>query len=336
MKTLICTRPGLFDYVEREMPRSKKDNTIIRIQRIGICGTDLHAYEGTQPYFQYPRVLGHELAALVEETGERDFQRGDPVTFIPYFHCGDCIACRNGKTNCCVSLKVCGVHIDGGMTEYLSVPSWSLLHCEELSLDHLALVEPLAIGAHAAWRAAVSANEFVLVMGAGPIGIGTMEFIRIAGGRVIAMDINNDRLNVCKGKFGIDHIVQAGTGDEVEQLKEITHGDMPAVVIDATGNLAAINKGFEYMSHGGSYVLVGLQKGNIGFSHPDFHKREATLMSSRNATKKDFARVIDCIKNGLIDPARYVTHRLAFEQVKECFAELLDPAKRVLKAVVNL
>ena len=326
----------MFDYEEREIPRSKKDHSILRIQRIGICGTDLHAFEGTQPYFQYPRVLGHELAAVIEETGDRDFQKGEPVTFIPYLHCGDCIACRNGKTNCCVSLKVCGVHIDGGMTEYFSVPSSLLLHCEGLDLDELALVEPLAIGAHAARRAKVSSNEFVLVMGAGPIGIGTMEFIRIAGGRVIAMDVNEDRLNVCKDKFGIDHIVHAGKGDEGEQLKEITRGDMPAVVIDATGNLAAINKGFEYMSHGGRYVLVGLQKGNISFSHPEFHKREATLMSSRNATKKDFAWVIDCVKNGLIDPSKYVTHRLAFDQVKECFAELLDPAKKVIKAMVNL
>jgi 2-desacetyl-2-hydroxyethyl bacteriochlorophyllide A dehydrogenase len=336
MKTLICTRPGLFDYVERETPHSKKDTTILRIQRIGICGTDLHAFEGTQPYFQYPRVLGHELAALIEETGADGFQKGDPVTFIPYFHCGNCIACRNGKTNCCVSLQVCGVHVDGGMSEFFSVPTWSLLHSEGLTLDQLALVEPLAIGAHAARRAGVTANEFVLVIGAGPIGIGTMEFIRISGGRVIAMDVNEDRLKACREKFGMHRIVQAGTGDEAEQLKEITGGDMPTVVIDATGNLGAINKGFEYMSHGGRYVLVGLQKGNISFSHPEFHKREASLMSSRNATKKDFGFVIDCIRNGLVDPSKYVTHRLDFDQVKESFAELLDPASKVIKAMVHL
>ncbi len=336
MKTLICTRPGLFEYVERATPQSKKDNTILRIQRIGICGTDLHAFEGTQPYFQYPRVLGHELAAVIEETGSDGFQKGDPVTFIPYLLCGNCIACRNGKTNCCVSLQVCGVHIDGGMSEYFSVPTSTLLHSEGLTLDHLALVEPFAIGAHAARRAEVTTNEFVLVIGAGPIGIGTMEFIRIAGGRVIAMDVNEDRLKVCKEKFGIDHIVRAGTGDEAEQLKQITSGDMPTVVIDATGNLGAINKGFEYMSHGGRYVLVGLQKGNISFSHPEFHKREASLMSSRNATKKDFVFVIDCIRSGSIDPSKYITHRLAFDQVKESFAELLDPASKVIKAMVHL
>ena len=326
----------MFKYVEREMPRSSNENTILRIQRIGICGTDLHAFEGTQPYFQYPRILGHELAALIEESGADDFQKGEPVTIVPYFHCGECIACRNGKTNCCASLKVCGVHIDGGMAEYLSVPSSLILRSEGLNLDELALVEPLAIGAHAAKRASVSSGEFVLVIGAGPIGIGTMEFIGIAGGRVITMDVNEDRLNVCKENFGIDYIVNAANDDVTEQLKEITSGDMPTVVIDATGNLGAINKGFQYLSHGGRYVLVGLQKESISFSHPEFHKREAVLMSSRNATREDFSYVIDCIKSGLIHPSKYITHRLAFDEVKDCFSELLDPAKRVIKAMVQL
>ncbi len=336
MKTLVCTTPGLFKYVVREKPLLKKDYSILRIQRIGICGTDLHAFEGTQPYFQYPRVLGHELAALIEETDAVGFEKGDTVTIIPYFHCGQCIACRNGKTNCCVSLQVCGVHIDGGMTEYLSVPSSSLLHSEGLSFDELALIEPLAIGAHAVRRAAISTNEFVLVMGAGPIGLGTMEFSRIAGANVIAMDINADRLNFCKEKLQIKHIINAALPDVAEQLKIITNGDMPTVVIDATGNLGAINKAFQYLSHGGRYVLVGLQKENILVSHPEFHKREATLMSSRNATRDDFRQVINGIKNGLVDPATYITHRVGFDEVKNNFKGWLDPANRVIKAMVSM
>ena len=207
MKTLVCTTPGHFEYAERHKPLAKKGNTILHIHRIGICGTDLHAFEGTQPYFLYPRVLGHELAATIEETDTEGFKKGDAVTVIPYFYCGECIACRNGKTNCCVSVQVCGVHIDGAMTEYFSVPSYSLLHGEGLSFDELSLVEPLAIGAHAVRRAAVSANEFVLVIGAGPIGLGTMEFCRIAGAKVIAMDINEDRLNFCKEKLKTGHII---------------------------------------------------------------------------------------------------------------------------------
>ena len=336
MKTLVCTTPGHFEYTERDKPLLKKDHSILRIQRIGICGTDLHAFEGTQPYFQYPRVLGHELAALIEETDAVGFEKGDAVTVIPYFHCGQCIACRNGKTNCCVSLQVCGVHIDGGMTEYLSVPSSSLLHSEGLSFDELALIEPLAIGAHAVRRAAISTNEFVLVMGAGPIGLGTMEFSRIAGANVIAMDINADRLNFCKEKLQIKHIINAASPDVAEQLKIITNGDMPTVVLDATGNLGAINKAFQYLSHGGRYVLVGLQKENILVSHPEFHKREATLMSSRNATRDDFRQVINGIKNGLVDPATYITHRVGFDEVKNNFKGWLDPANRVIKAMVSM
>ncbi|MEP7375449.1 MAG: zinc-binding alcohol dehydrogenase family protein [Chitinophagaceae bacterium] len=336
MKTLVCTTPGHFEYAERDKPLSKKGNTILRIQRIGICGTDLHAFEGTQPYFQYPRVLGHELAATIEETDAEGFKKGDVVTIIPYFYCSACIACRNGKTNCCVSLQVCGVHIDGGMTEYFSVPSYSLLHSEGLSFDELALVEPLAIGAHAVRRAAVSANEFVLVMGAGPIGLGTMEFCRIAGAQVIAMDINEDRLNFCKEKLKMEHIVKASSTDVTDQLKKITYGDMPTVVIDATGNLEAINQAFQYLSHGGRYVLVGLQKENIMVSHPEFHKREATLMSSRNATKDDFVHVINSMKKGWVDPATYITHRVNFADVKDNFSGWLDPANKVIKAMVSM
>ena len=272
---------------------------------------------------------------MIEETDADDYQKGEAVAIIPYFYCGNCIACRNGKTNCCVSINVCGVHSDGGMTEYLSVPSYSLLRCEGLRFDDLALVEPFAIGAHAARRAAVLSNEFVLVMGAGPIGIAVMEFSRIAGGRVIAMDINEDRLNFCKEKFGISHIVNAASGG-LSQLREITNGDMPSVVIDATGNLPAINNGFQYLAHGGRYVLVGLQKENISFSHPEFHKREATLMSSRNATREDFMYVVECIRKGLIDPSKYITHRRAFDRLKDSFADLLNPSQKVIKAMIHL
>jgi threonine dehydrogenase-like Zn-dependent dehydrogenase len=127
LKTLICTTPGHFEYVNRENPTVSKDHAIIKIRRIGICGTDLHAFEGTQPYFKYPRVLGHELAGEIVEIGDSpDFKKGDIVTIMPYFYCGKCVACRNGKTNCCVDLKVAGVHTDGGFTEYYPVPIFRL------------------------------------------------------------------------------------------------------------------------------------------------------------------------------------------------------------------
>jgi 2-desacetyl-2-hydroxyethyl bacteriochlorophyllide A dehydrogenase len=337
MKTLVCTKPGSFEYASAKMPELKKGMAIVRIRRIGVCGTDLHAFEGTQPFFSYPRILGHELAGeLVEADAAFDFKKDEAISFIPYFNCGDCIACRNGKPNCCAHMRVCGVHVDGGMVEYLAVPSSTLLHGEGLSFDDLALVEPLAVGAHGVRRASIQQGEYVLVIGAGPIGLGTMEFARIAGGKVIAMDINEQRLQFCKEKLKVAHIVNALASDAFDQVKTITNAEMPSVIIDATGNLKAINNGFKYMAHGARYILIGLQKGDIVFSHPEFHKREGTLMSSRNATREDFAHVISCLKSREVDPATYITHRVKFDDVKNEFENWLDPANGVIKAMIEM
>lgn len=336
MKTLICTTPHQFDYVDTMQPVAAAGETLLKIERIGICGTDLHAYEGTQPFFSYPRILGHELSATIVTTDAEDFAVGESVTFIPYFYCGTCIACRRGKPNCCSNIKVCGVHIDGGMRSYLTVPSYSLVHGEGLSFDELALVEPLAIGAHGVRRAEITKGEYVLVVGAGPIGLGTMEFAKIDGGMVIAMDISNEKLQFCKEKLGITDTLNPIIENVIEKLMLITNGDMPTVVIDATGSLNAINNAFKFLGHGGRYVLVGLQKADINFSHPEFHKREGTLMSSRNATRVDFEHVINAMKKGLVKPTTYITHRVKFESVKENFESWLKPSTGVIKAMIEV
>jgi 2-desacetyl-2-hydroxyethyl bacteriochlorophyllide A dehydrogenase len=337
MEALICTKPGTFEYSNIVAPVLQPGHAIIKIKRIGICGTDLHAFKGTQPYFTYPRILGHVLAAdLIEADGADGFVPGEALTFIPYFNCGKCIACRNGKPNCCTNIKVCGVHIDGGMAQYLSVPSYALVKSEGLSYDALALVEPLAIGAHGVRRANVQKDEFVLVIGAGPIGLGTMEFARIAGAKVIALDINDQRLQFCKNKLKVEHTINGSAEDAMARLQEITNGDMPTVVIDATGSQKAINNALQYLAHGGKFVLIGLQKEAISFSHPEFHKRETTLMSSRNATREDFEHVIDSIKKGLVNPTTYITHRVKFDGLKEVFETWLDPSTGVIKAMVEM
>jgi 2-desacetyl-2-hydroxyethyl bacteriochlorophyllide A dehydrogenase len=336
MRSLSCVTPGVFEYQEIDQPQVQEGYSLLKIKRIGICGTDLHAFEGTQPFFQYPRILGHELAAEYVSGDAEGFTPGEAVTFIPYFNCGKCIACRNGKSNCCTDIKVCGVHIHGGFVEYLTVPSYALIHGEGLSFDELALVEPLAIGAHGVRRAGVEKEEFVLVIGAGPIGLGTMEFARIAGGKVIALDINDSRLQFCKDKLNVEHTINAATEDVTERLKAITNGDMPTVVIDATGSLKAINNAFQYMAHGARYVLIGLQKGDVSFSHPEFHKREGTLMSSRNATREDFVHVVSSMKKGWVNPATYITHRVKFDEVKDNFESWLKPETGVIKAMVTV
>lgn len=337
MKILSCISPHHFEYGQMSEPVLQKDHAIIKVNRIGICGTDLHACEGTQPFFSYPRVLGHELSGeLVDFDDAPGFEKGERVSIMPYFSCGTCIACRKGKPNCCANINVFGVHIDGGMKEYISIPSKYLLHGEGLSDDELALVEPLAIGAHGVQRADVREDDFVLVIGAGPIGLGTMELARIAGGKIIALDINENRLAFCKEKLKVHATINASAPDVKEQLLEITNGDMPTKVIDATGNLKAINNAINYLAHGGNYVLIGLQKEAFSFSHPEFHKRESTLMSSRNATQDDFEHVIKSMRNKLVAPETYITHRVNFDEVITNFASWLKPESGVIKAMVSL
>jgi 2-desacetyl-2-hydroxyethyl bacteriochlorophyllide A dehydrogenase len=337
MNVLTCVTPHSFEYQQRPLPELTPGHTILKIKRIGVCGTDLHAFEGTQPYFSYPRILGHELAGeIVASDGAPGFAPGETVTCIPYFHCQTCFACRTGKPNCCERINVFGVHSDGGMSEYVSVPSYALVQGEGLDASTLALAEPLAIGAHGVRRAGVVPGEFVLVIGAGPIGLGTMEFARIAGAQVIALDINDSRLKFCRDVLKIPHTIHSAVDDPIKRLLDITHGDMPAVVIDATGNLNAIQQGFRYIAHGGRYVLIGLQKGEVCFSHPDFHKRESTLMSSRNATRQDFEQVIQALTQKKVDPSTYITHRVSFHDVAARFPSWLNPATGVIKAMIEL
>jgi threonine dehydrogenase-like Zn-dependent dehydrogenase len=163
-----------------------------------------------------------------------------------------------------------------------------------------------------------------------------MEMAKIAGANVIALDVNENRLQFCKDKLKVFHTINALSGDISNQLSELTAGEMPTTVIDATGNLKAINNAFRYMAHGGKYLLIGLQKGDISFSHPEFHKREATLMSSRNATRSDFEYVIKCLGSGMIDPTNYITHRVTFPEVKEQFGNWLNPQSGVIKVMVSV
>ena len=336
MKFIVCEKPKEFILKEKAIPEPKEGEVLLKIKRIGICGTDIHAFGGTQPYFEYPRILGHELAAEYVKGNAKGFEPGDKVTFIPYFNCGKCVACRNGLTNCCVNIKVFGVHIDGGMAEYVAIPEQYLLHGQGLDYDQLALVEPLAIAAHGVRRAAVKPTDTVLVMGAGPIGIGLIQFAKIAGAKVIVMDINEYRLGFCKDELNADETINPLHDDVAQKLAEITNGDMANVVIDATGNQKVMNSAFNYISHGGRFVLVGLQKGELSFSHPDFHKRESTLMSSRNATIEDFEYVMECLKNGKIDPKKYITHRTSFSEMISDFGQLIDPKNNVIKALIEI
>ena len=336
MKYIVCEKPGRFKIKEKNKPQKVEGQAILSVKKIGICGTDLHAYAGNQAFFTYPRILGHELAAEVLEIegNSQNIKVGDKVIVMPYISCGQCIACKNGKTNCCTELRVLGVHTDGGMQEQISVPTNLLIPANKLSYAEMAIVEPLAIGAHAIRRAQILPNEFIVVMGCGPIGIGIMKFAQIAGAKVIAMDIDSGRLNYAKDKIDIDHIVLAGE-TAADIIAEITNGEMATAVFDATGNKEALEKGINYMANGGRYILVGLSNGKLEFEHPALHAKETTIMCSRNATLEDFEAVIDILKMGKFPVDSFITHDVSFAQMIHHFDSWLDPKNGVIKATVN-
>ncbi|WP_185214154.1 zinc-binding alcohol dehydrogenase family protein [Sphingobacterium mizutaii] len=335
MQILACKKPGELEYKEEVCNLIKPGHSLLKVKAIGICGTDLHAFEGTQPYFTYPRVLGHEIAAEIVETMDPNFQKGQSVTVLPYFNCGECVACQKGKGNCCVSLQVFGVHIDGGMKELIQVPDSSLIAGEGLRTEELALVEPFSIALHAVKRAKLEPREFVLIVGAGPIGIATAIFATERGAKVLLLDVHEDRLAAAKQMVEELETYNVRSGSAVEKLQEFSKGTMAHVVFDASGNLEAINSSFQYLAHTGRYVLIGLQAGAIQFSHPEFHKREATLMSSRNADRSDFEEVISFLKTRKINLAHFITHKIGFEKLGHKFQDLLDPNSMVIKALVE-
>jgi 2-desacetyl-2-hydroxyethyl bacteriochlorophyllide A dehydrogenase len=337
MKTIVLEEPGRFSLAATDAPQFlSSDEALVRVHRVGICGTDIHAYRGDQPFFTYPRIIGHELGVEIVQVGanEAGLRSGDRCAVEPYLNCGHCIACRLGKTNCCVQLQVLGVHTDGGMREYVTVPIEKLYRSEVLSLEQLALVETLGIGAHAVERAQLEAGEFALVIGAGPIGLSVIQFAQLAGARVIVADVNDNRLNFCRQRMQVEQTIQAQS-DILDSLSAITDGDLPTAVFDATGNAASMRKAFDYVANGGRVVMVGLVQGEISFRDPELHRRELTILGTRNSTRREFQRIIRLLEEGKIDTRPWITHRAPVEGMIEAFPGWLNPEMGVIKAMVE-
>lgn len=339
MKAIVLEQPGELRLREVEAPTAAgPGEALVRVKRVGICGTDLHAYGGNQNFFSYPRIMGHELAVEVLDIGATDVETayavGDQCCVIPYLNCDDCIACRRGKSNCCTGMQVLGVHVDGGMREQFVVPVDKLLKADGVPVEQLALVEMLCIGAHATSRARVSPGDDALVIGAGPIGLATAQFAKVAGADVMVMEVNQKRLDFCAEFLGIDKLIDA-RGDSLASVKNMLGGDMPTLVFDCTGNAKSMEAAFEFVAHGGSLALVGHVTGDITFSDPHFHSHELTLLASRNATPADFAWVIEELRAGAVNLAPWITHQATPESIVSEFPRWLDPATGVIKAMLR-
>jgi 2-desacetyl-2-hydroxyethyl bacteriochlorophyllide A dehydrogenase len=337
MQSIVLERPFHLEKKGKEIPVRGPREALVRVRNVGICGSDLHGFKGDQPYFTYPRIIGHEFSVEILEIEENrhGLERGDRCVVDPYMACGRCVACRAGKTNCCVSLEVLGVHRDGALQQYMVLPVEKLIRSANLTFEELALVENQCIGAHAVRRADLSKGEIALVVGAGPIGLGVVQHALLMGARVAVMDISGERLAFCRSCLQAGWFIDASK-DPVEEIESITSGELAAAVFDATGSVESQKKAIEYTAHGGRIILVGLAKGDISYFHPDFHKRELTLMSSRNATREDFENVILSLENGRTKVKPFITHRTTFDRVAREFEKWLDPGEGVIKAVVEV
>ncbi len=338
MKALSLREPKHWERLDIAEPgRPGPGDALVRVHSVGICGTDLSGYLGKMPFFSYPRIPGHELGVEVVDVGDgvTNVRPGDRCSVEPYINCQECYACRRGKTNCCEKHQTLGVHCDGGLRPLFIVPARKLHISRTLTFEQLALVETLAIGCHAVDRAETTSVDTVLVIGAGPIGLSAIEFVRIAGARLIVADMNDARLAFCRERLGVERLLTPS--ERLEQdLRDQNDGRLPDVVIDATGSSASMSAAFGLITHGGRLVYVGITTDEVKFRHPLFHRPEGTLLCSRNALSRDFARIISLIEDGRLDTRPWISHRATFDELIDVFPSYVRPETGVIKAVVDV
>ena len=341
MKALQLEKPQAWRRIDIAEPAAPAaGEVLLRVHRIGICGTDISGYLGKMPFFSYPRIPGHELGVevLAVGAGVTNVAPGDRCSVEPYINCGHCYSCRRGHTNCCETNKTLGVMCDGGMTERILLPARKMHSSKKLSFDQLALVETLAIGCHAVNRGEPKPSEAVLVIGAGPIGLSVVEFAKLSGARTIVMDMNEQRLAFVRDTMGVpDTILTKGDGEELKRLAELTNGQLADVVVDATGSNKSMGQALSYCAFKGRLIYVGITQSEISFLQaPALHRRELDIRASRNALPGDFTRIIRLIEDGQINTGPWITHQSAFEDMISVFPSWTQPETGVIKAVVSV
>jgi 2-desacetyl-2-hydroxyethyl bacteriochlorophyllide A dehydrogenase len=332
MRAISCPEPGRLELIEIEPPRLQPGWVRVAIRHIGICGTDYHIFEGSHPFLEYPRVMGHELSGVVADPNGSDFAAGDPVVINPYLPCYQCPACLEGKTNCCETLKVIGVHADGGMADEITIPAVNLYPATGLSLRDAAMVEFLAIGAHAVRRTELRPDARVLVVGTGPIGLGVAYFAKIAGGEVTVLDAAPDKVEASRA-LGFSTFAVADI--ESAAFNEAKRSGFDAV-FDATGSIKAMNASLFHVRSGGAYTLVGVIRGDLVWPDPEVHRRELTIRGSRNATRADFDHVMDSIRKGLVPTASLATHSTSFDRVPVDMPVWAHDRSGLIKAIITV
>ena len=340
MKAIQLTEPKQFRVIDvPEPPAPGPGDAVVKVFRVGICGTDYSGYLGKMPFFIYPRIPGHELGVEVVAVGPdvTNVTVGDRASVEPYINCQKCYSCTRGHTNCCENHQTLGVHCDGGLRPLFTIPARKLHVSTKLSYEQLALVETLGIGLHAINRANPRADETVLVIGAGPIGLSVVEFAKLAGTRVVVMDMNEQRLKFVREKMGVAETITAkGPDEDVRAFAELTAGKLGNVVVDATGSVKSMNAAYSFVGFAGRLVWVWITPDQLAFTQTLMHRREMTFLASRNALAHEFTRIIRLIEAGMLDTRPWVTHRAPFDGLIGEFTNWLRPETGVVKAMVEV
>lgn len=339
MRALVVDGPRAARIAEVAEPGEPgADEVLLRVRRVGMCGSDLSTYAGRNPLVSYPRIPGHEIAAEIERTGSEvpgEWVRGLAVTVIPYASCGACAACRQGRVNACHGNQTLGVQRDGAMAEWVVVPWKKLRRGTTLGLRGLALVEPLTVGAHAAARGRVKNTDTVLVIGCGMVGLGAIAASAFRGARVIAMDMDEAKLELAK-RAGAAHGLDSRAGGVEEKLRELTGGDGVDVAIEAVGRPETFRLAVDAVAFAGRVVYIGYVKEPVAFETKLFVQKELDILGSRNAVGADFDEVIAMLESGRFPMEEAVGQVVRLEEAGEALRRWSEDPASTRKIMVEI
>lgn len=338
MKALVISEPGMTHYIDLPEPKPARGEVLLQVHRVGYCGSDLSTYRGQNPLVHYPRIPGHEIAGVVVETTPgvpSEIKPGVKVTVVPYTACGQCPSCRSGRTNACQYNQTLGVQRDGAMAELIAVP-WSKLRTAPLSLEELALVEPLSVGFHAATRGRVTAADTVLVLGCGMIGLGAIAAAGLnAGATVIAADVAPAKLALAQ-KAGARHVIDSKTENLHDRLAALTNGEGPNIVIEAVGAVATYQAAITEVAFAGRVVYIGYGKASVSYETKYFVLKELDILGSRNATDADFDGVISMLRSGRYPTAETITRTVSWSEAGTALGAWAQDPSSVTKIQVQI
>ncbi len=338
MKAIVFHAPKTISIEDVPIPEYKQDEALVKVMQVGICGGDVHFYNGSQPYANYPQIYGHEMVGTIEalpEGIESGFKKGDLVVSEILSPCGTCYPCRHGKPNCCADLKVIGAHTQGAFAEYAVYPIRNLHKVpDNVGIDSAVLVEPYTIGYHCVQRSEIVDGETALVIGAGAIGLTIVDILKTKGVRVIVADLSDYRLNKALA-MGADIVIDSGKEDLLGRVMELTDREGAGVVFEATGVSAVMSLTQDLVAAGGMITIVGLTTRDVSFHGLNFTKREMTIHGSRNSVGA-FEPVLKLMSEGRLHEKELLTKKIAFDDAVEGFRYVSENLASEGKVVIEV